>query len=473
MQTECTDKQLTIKGLHDAGRRKVVVDDSGGHVSSDAGGLLLREVDQATGLIRKFSECFEDYRREDLIEHTVPELLAQRIYGICLGYEDLNDHDRLRSDPLIATLVGKADPEGKTRRCKRDMGKALAGKSTLNRVELTPKKADATHRYKKVVYDEAKIQRFFVEAFMDAQQTTPSELVLDIDPTDDRIHGKQEGRFFHGYYGDYCYLPLYIFCGDELLWSELRTADASAAKGARPALAAIVACLRERWPNVRIVVRADSDFSTDDLMNYCESHDVDYVFGLARNARLLRKLHKPFKKARRRFVKTQAAARRYTSFRYRTRKSWSRARRVIGKAEYLRKGENPRFVVTSLSKNAVDPKTVYERWYCPRGDMENRIKEQQLGLFADRTSSHTMRANQLRLWLASMAYVLMQTLRRVGLRGTALEKAQVWTLRERLLKVGAVISFSVRRLWVRLSSHHPLLPLWPRILARIAAAYPS
>lgn len=473
MQTQCNANQLTIKGLFNLGRRKVVVDDSAGQVTSDAGGLLLREVAHGSGLLRRFADCFEDHRRQDWIEHSVLELVAQRVYGICLGYEDLDDHDRLRSDPLLAALVGKTDPEGKNRRRKVDRGKALAGKSTLNRVELTPKDANCAHRYKKVVYDEDKLKAAFVDAFIDAQKSPPKErLILDIDPTDDRIHGHQEGRFFHGYYGCHCYLPLYIFCGDDLLWSELRTSDGDATKGTLPAVKFIVERLRQKWPEVSILLRADSDFSRDELMNWCEENNVDFVFGLSRNARLQRKIHKTLKRARRCYVKTHKAARRYRSFRYRTLKSWSRSRRVVGKAEYLKKGANPRFVVTSLAEKDFDPQTVYENIYCARGDMENRIKEQQLGLFADRTSSHTIRANQLRLWFSSMAYVLMQTLRRVGLCGTQLEKAQMWTLRQRLFKVGALIHISIRRFWVRLSSHHPMVPLWPKILHQIEAAYP-
>jgi hypothetical protein len=471
MQTECSNGQQVIKGLEKLGRREVFVDDSGGQETSDAGGLLLREVASSSGMLRRFAECFEDHRKPELTEHTVLELIGQRVFGVCLGYEDLNDHDRLRSDPLIAALVGKLDPEGKNRRRTADRGKALAGKSTLNRLELTPKNANAASRYKKVVYDEEALKAFFVEEFIRSQRQQPKEVVLDIDPTDDRVHGHQEGRYYHGYYGDYCYLPLYVFCGEELLWSELRTADKGASKGALPAVKLIVERLRRRFPKVRIVLRGDSDFSRDELMSWCEQHDVDFVFGLARNARLVKKLHKRLKTARRQYVKTGQSGRVYKSFGYRTHKTWSRSRRVVGKAEYLRKGPNPRFVVTSFGPQDYDSQSLYETLYCARGDMENRIKEQQLGLFADRTSSHTLRANQLRLWFASMAYVLMQTLRRVGLRGTPLARAQVWTLRERLLKVGAVISVSVRRFCVRLSSHHPLVPIWPKVLQQVAANY--
>jgi hypothetical protein len=448
----------------------VVGEFSGVRVTSDAGALLLREVEASVRVIDRFAACFRDHRNPDLIEHSVRELVGQRVYGLCLGYEDLNDHDALRRDPLLATLVGKLDPTGQSRRRKRDKGCALGGKSTLNRLELTPREATSEARYKKVVYDGDAVDRLLVDLFLDAYAKAPEEIWLDLDATDDPLHGNQEGRFFHGYYRAYCYLPLYIFAGDHLLCARLRPSNIDGAAGSVEELERIVKPIRERWPNVRIVIRGDSGFCREPIMRFCENNGLDYVLGLARNSRLQNAIASQMEHARRKSLRTGRAARCFRSFRYRTHNTWSRTRRVIGKAEYLDKGANPRFIVTSLCGDRYDARTVYERLYCARGDMENRIKEQQLGLFADRTSTATMRANQLRLYLSSIAYVLMSELRRIGLRGTEMARAQVGTIRTALLKLGAVVTVSARRVFVQMSAAFTMSTLFRTILARLRPA---
>ena len=468
MHTECNPQQLEFQGL---GRRRVVADFSGGRVTSDAGGLLLREVAEGARILEGFAECFEDFRDSNLIEHSVLELVSQRVYGIALGYEDIIDHDDLRNDALLATLVGKTDPTGAHRVRKRDRGFPLAGKSTLNRLELAAPGIASRHRYHKIVCQPEAVDRFFVNTFLDANPETPKRIVLDFDATDDPLHGSQEGRFFHGYYGCYCYLPLYVFCDDHLLCARLRPSNIDASKGALEELVRIVGQIRQRWPDVQIIVRGDSGFARDDLMTWCEDNAVDYIFGLARNPRLVNRIVKQLKKAKKKFWKTNQAARYYRDFRYRTLKSWSRTRRVVGKAEQLGKGENPRFVVTSLSKGDFGARELYEDLYCARGDMENRIKEQQLGLFADRTSSTTFCANQLRLWLSSVAYVLLSELRRVGLKGTELARAQCTTIRTKLLKIGAHLSLSVRRVWIRCATGCPYQKLFGQVLENLRAHY--
>jgi hypothetical protein len=446
----------------------VVGEFSGLQVTSDAGGLLLREVEARRHIMSRFAACFIDLRSPLLIEHTVGELVSQRVLGLCLGYEDLSDHDALRRDPMLAVLVGKRDATGESRRDERDRGCALAGKSTLNRLELTLPDASRSTRYKKIVYDGAAMDRFFVDVFLDAHDKPPKQIVLDLDATDDPLHGGQEGRFFHGYYGHYCYLPLYIFCGDDLLVARLRRSNIDASEGTVDELRRLVPQIRARWPKVRIVIRADSGFAREQIMRFCEDNRLDFVLGLARNTRLERAIEKPMARARREHARTGQPARVFRSFHYRTHETWSRSRRVIGKAERLAQGDNPRFIVTSLRD--VDAAWLYEKVYCARGDMENRIKEQQLGMFADRTSAATMRANQLRLYFSSVAYVLMKELRRLGLHGTAMASAQVSTIRVALLKIGALVTVSVRRVLVKFSRSFPNADVFRAALARLRPA---
>jgi hypothetical protein len=449
MKTECNRKSLEF---HPLGRRKIVGRFDGGTISSDAGGLLLRECERATGIVRQFGRCFTDHRDPEQIEHTAEELVAQRVYALALGYEDLIDHDALRHDPLLAALVGKVDPAGERRKRKADWGKALAGKSTLNRLELTKEGATSSERYKKIEVNPAAVESFLVEAFLQAYDDPPTEIVLDLDATDDLIHGNQEGRFFHGYYDGYCYLPLYIFCGQFLLCAKLRSSNIDSSEGAVEEVERIVAQIRRRWPQVRIILRGDSGFCRERLMAWCEGNDVGYILGLARNSRLVGRVQESLEQAQALYEQTHRPARFFTEFPYRTLDSWSRERRVVGKAEHLEKGANPRFVVTSLSG---DPGQLYEEVYCARGEMENRIKEQQLHLFADRTSAATMRANQIRLWLSSVAYLLMHAVRRLALKGTELAKAQCETIRLKLLKIGAQVRITVRKVWVSLAGGCP------------------
>jgi hypothetical protein len=443
MPTQCNAEQLEFSCVE---RRRVVAAFDGGTVSSDAGALLLGRTDAAIGLIDRLAGCFIDEREPGSIEHTVRTLLGQRVFGIALGYEDLNDHEQLRHDPVFGALLGKLT-SGRAR-CA-----ALAGKSTLNRLELHP--LQQASRYHKIRPDTAAIERLFVELFLGSQVSAPAEIVLDLDATDDPLHGHQEGRFFHGYYDGYCYLPLYIFCGEHLLVAKLRRANIDGAAGAREEVERVIAQIRSRWPRTRILLRADSGFAREELMRWCEQHSVDYLFGLARNTRLQRAIGAELQAAAQESRATQRPARRFKELVYRTRKSWSRARRVVGKAEHTGDKANPRFVVTSLSMQDFPARELYEQRYCARGEMENRIKEAQLDLFADRLSTATFRANQLRLWLASSAYVLMHALRRIGLAGTALARACANTIRLKLLKIGAVVTVSVRRVTLALSEACP------------------
>ncbi len=333
---------------------------------------------------------------------SVATLIGQRVFGIALGYEDLNDHDELRHDPLMAVLAGKLE-------AWRSNCAPAAGKSTLNRLELS---REIATRYHKISHDPAAIEALFVDLFLEAHARAPREIILDLDATDDPLHGHQEGRFFHGYYDCYCYLPLYVFCGRHLLAAKLRPSNIDGSAGAVEDIARIVAQIRARWPRTRILLRADSGFAREALMAWCEENRVDFVFGLARNARLVEEIAVELIEAEAEAASTSKPARRYKDFRYATLDSWSRRRRVIGKAEWTQGEANPRFIVTSLSKAGTNGRFLYEKVYCARGDMENRIKECQGDLFADRTSTATMRANQLRLWLASFAYVLICAVRR-------------------------------------------------------------
>jgi hypothetical protein len=389
-----------------------------------------------------------------LIEHSVVDLISQRVFGLCLGYEDLNDHDDLRRDRLLALAVGKADISGEDRLRKRDQGIALAGKSTLNRLEQVPP-VDELSRYQKIGYDPLQADRLITDVFLESHATAPKRIYLDLDNTDATIHGGQEGGFFHGYYGNYCYMPLYIFCGEQLLLCRLQTSHVDGAAHAVVEVRRIVEQIRSKWPEVEIVLRGDSGFCREVIMRWCEENGVFYIFGLSTNARLDRMIRKSMNKSCRRYHAKGKANRRYRGLWYRTRETWSQKRWVVGKAEYLEKGENPRFIVTNLKGQGVGNQKLYEEIYCARGEMENRIKEQQMGLFADRVSAAKMRSNQLRIYFSGIAYILMETLRRLGLSGTDYERAQCTTIREKILKIGAQIKLSVRRIVLSLASGYP------------------
>jgi hypothetical protein len=440
MPTECNADLFDFAPV---GRREVVGSFDGGAITSDAGGLLLRATDRRIGLIDRLAQCFIDHRDQDLIEHSVATLVGQRVVGIALGYEDLNDHDELRHDPIMAVLAGKLA-------AGRANCAPVAGKSTLNRLELS--RATAT-RYHKIAHDPAAIESLFVTIFLESHQTPPAEIILDIDATDDPLHGHQEGRFFHGYYDCYCYLPLYVVCDRHLLAARLRPANIDAAAGTVEEIARIVAQIRTRWPRTRIILRADSGFARDALMGWCEANAVDYIFGLARNARLSGMIAHDLAEAQQESQQTGKPARRFKDFIWSTRKSWSRERRVIAKAEWTQGEANPRFIVTSLTIG--DGRQLYEDIYCARGEMENRIKECQIDLFADRTSTATLAANQLRLWFASLAYVLVEGTRRLALQATDLADATCGTIRRKLFKIGARVTISVRRIKFAMASGCP------------------
>jgi len=434
--TECNQETFAFTAHFS---RRVEAGFTAGQVSTDGGALLLREVDRRINLLGRLAGCFSDGRSRLLVKHQLPEMLSQRIYGMALGYEDLNDHEQLRSDPLLAVLSGK-----------RDLDEPLAGKSTLNRLELVGRSG----RYHKINYSSESLDRLLCDLFLESHASAPEQIVLDLDATDIPLYGHQPERFFHGYYDNYCYLPLYIFAGDQLLCARLRAANQDAAAGAKQEVSRIVTQVRARWPKTRIVLRADSGFCREELMGWCEANKVDYVFGLARNQRLAKIIGPQMQQARVLHQTTGKAARVFSQFSYQTKKSWSRARRVVAKAEYLDKGENPRFVVTSLTPDKWPDQDLYEKLYCARGEMENRIKE-QMCLFADRLSTDEMKGNQLRLYFSALAYTLMEALRRLGLKGTEWAQAQVDTIRLKLFKIGAVVRISVRRILLQLSSTYP------------------
>jgi hypothetical protein len=465
LPTQCNEDFLEF---HPLGKREVRGGFGGGMITTDAGGLLLREVEKRTGIIAQFAACFRDHRQVERIEHRVEELVGQRVYGLALGYEDWNDHEELRRDPLLGLLAEKADPTGASRARKRDQGKALAGKSTLNRMELTAAEVKEGERYKKIGLDFAAVDRLLGEMFLQAHDAPPKQIILDLDSTDAPLHGNQEGRFFHGYYGHYCYLPLYIFCGEHLLCARLRPANIDGAAGSVEEVARLVKQLRQAWPEVRIIVRGDSGFCREELMGWCEANQVDYVLGLAKNERLQAEIVGELAQAAEQYQQTGQAARIFKEFTYQTRASWSRARRVVAKAEHLEKGSNPRFVVTSLPSQEWTAQALYEDLYCARGEMENRIKE-QLMLFADRTSTAYLRSNQIRLYFSSVAYLLMQALRRLGLQGTEWAKAQCTTLRLKLLKIGALIRITVRKVWVSMAGGYPYGERFRQVYAQLQA----
>jgi hypothetical protein len=442
MATECS---RDLFGYEVVEGRQLVAAFDGGEVTSDAGALLLGASDRAIGLVTRFAACFDDGRVQGQVAHTVEAMVAQRVFGIALGYEDLIDHDQLRHDPVVAALAGKLS-------AKRKGCAPLAGKSTLQRFEHAPL---APSRYHKIGHDAAAIEGLLVALFLEAHKTPPQEIILDLDATDDPLHGHQEGRFFHGYYDCYCYLPLYVFCGRHLLAAKLRRSNLDASAGALAEVERIIAQIRARWPRVEILLRADSGFARDELMAWCEAHRVDFIFGLARNERLVGVIGAELAEVEAESLAQGGPARRFADFAWRTLDSWRRDRRVVAKSEHLPKGPNPRFVVTSLPASAIDARCLYEDLYCARGEVENRIKEQQLDLFADRTSAATMRANQLRLWFASFAYVLLEALRRIGLRFTQFATATCGTIRLKLLKIGAQVRVSVRRIKVAMASACP------------------
>lgn len=442
MQTECS---ADLFGFAPVDERSVVAAFDGGKMTSDAGAMLLGATDRRIKLIERFAACFTDHRAADLIEHRVATLVGQRVFGIALGYEDLLDHDELRHDPVMAILAGKLA-------ARRSDCAPLAGKSTLNRLELS--RAEPS-RYHKISYDESKVEGLFVDLFLDAHAAPPQQIILDLDATDDPLHGHQEGRFFHGYYDNYCYLPLYVFCGRHLLAAKLRPSNIDGAAGSIEEVGRIVARIRQRWPKVRILLRADAGFARDNLMSWCENNGVDCLFGLARNARLVGAIEAELAAAAALSQQTGKPARRFKDFRWRTRDSWSAERRVVAKAEWTQGEANPRFLVTSLTCQEHQARHLYEKVYCARGEMENRIKECQLDLFADRTSARTMRANQLRLFFASMAYVLVCALRRIALAHTQFARACCGTIRLKLLKIGALVRTSVRRIKLAMPSAFP------------------
>jgi hypothetical protein len=423
----------------------VVADFDGGALTSDAGGLLLGAADRVIDLVGRLAGCFRDARDPRYVEHSVSTLIGQRVYGIALGYEDLVDHDELRHDPLMAVLAGKLE-------AWREDCAPVAGKSTLNRLELS---RDTPSKYHKIAQNPGAVERLFVDLFLEAHARAPKQIILDLDATDDPLHGQQEGRFFHGYYDEYCYLPLYVFCGRHLLLARQRRANVAGSDGAIEEATRIVAQIRRKWPKVHIILRADSGFSNDPLMSWCEANRVDYVFGLARNSRLEAALVVQLAEAKRLCMTSGKPARVFRDFPYRTIDSWSRARRVVGKAEHTPDGANPRFVVTSLKRSRLaDARALYQDLYCARGEAENRIGE-QFELFADRASSATMPANQLRMWFSAMAYVLVDSLRRIGLRHSQFADAAVATIRLKLLKLGAQVRSSVRRIHFALASGCP------------------
>jgi hypothetical protein len=447
--TECNQFNFGFEGL---GKREIVARFDGGTISSDAGAFLLRQTDRRLNLLPRLAKCFLDGRNQDLVKHAVSEMLAQRIYGLALGYEDINDHEQLRKDPVFAILAGRVELE-----------EPLAGKSTLNRMELG---AGVKSRYKKITFWKDSIDELMVQTFIESYQKAPAEIVLDMDTTDLPLHGRQEGRFFHGYYDSYCYLPLYVFCGEQVLCARLREANHDAAFGSLTEIKRIVTQVRSAWPEVKIILRGDSGFCRNELMSWCEANEVDFVFGLARNQRLRKIIGGQMHEATKQWNQTGQPARVFSEFGYQTKKTkksgWDRERRVVAKAEHIDGKENPRFVVTSLRKEEWAARALYEQLYCARGEMENRIKE-QFSLFADRVSAESMRANQMRLYLSAMAYILVSGLRHLGLQATELAEAQVSTIRTKLLKIGAQIRVSVRKVWVSMASSYPWQGLYQQV----------
>ncbi len=472
--TDCNDAPLLFQDL---GARKVVADFSGGTLSTDGGALLLRQVDQRLGLSQSLAECFDDQRDARFVDHRLPQLLAQRLIGQALGYEDLNDHERLRLDPLLAVACNKRDPLGGDRMFRDNCGAALAGPATLNRLELSNNRRTRCH---KLPHDPRKMEACLLRLGVRCLPRHAREIVVDLDAMGHLLHGLQEGRHFSAYYDDYCYLPLYAFVGDVPLWAQLRTSDVDGASGVVPALEKIVAALRRRCKRARIIVRGDSGFCREEIMAWCEAQPrVYYCLGLAKNSVLIELLAPALADARaRRCLSGAESARAFAEFDYQTQKTWSRPRRVIGKAEVMAAGDNPRFIVTNLpgrgfkdepDRGRFTPQRLYEELYCARGQMENVLKQQTLDLAADRMSTHYLASNQLRLWLAAFAYLLLERVRTWGLAGTELANATVGSVRLKLLKVAAQVSLSVRRVQVRLSSAYPWQALFRLCHQRLMA----
>jgi len=463
--TQCTGPELHAKTQ---GRREMVARFDGGDITSDAGVMLLGAVEEQRGILKRFADCFEDHRALARIEHSCVDLISQRVLAIALGYEDVNDHERLKLDPLLASVVGKLDPKGRSRKRTRDAGTGLAAPSSLNRLELSHPGLAASDRYRRIALNQDLADDLLVDLYLEAFEQEPAEIILDFDATDDRVHGGQIGRHYHSHYGHYCFLPLYIFAGEHLLCARLRTADRDAATGSVDELERIVTRLRLSWPNTRIIVRADGGFCREDLMAWCEQQPgVEYVLGLPRNSRLVDRVKSELDEVDTKCKATGKAHRVFKELRYKTRNSWSKRRRVVAKAEAIPGKTNPRFVVTSISPKDWAAKELYEKLYCARGEMENRIKEQQLDLFADRTSCTVFRGNQVRLYLSSMAYVLMSELRRLGLAGTEMARAQCGTIRTKLLKIGARVRVTVRKIWVSMSESYPYQDLLVEIWAKL------
>ena len=482
--THCIPNQLnfgSIKG------RKVIADFSGGRITSDAGIVLMAELDKKLKITARFAQCFQDYRAASYVDYSVHELLAQRVYGIGLGYEDVNDHDHLRHDPALALALSKLN--------FIDSNQAVwAGKSTLNRLEYCPETVidQASSRYHRIEHNPQAIEQLFVEIFLESHRKPPRQIILDMDVTDDQVHGNQEGAFFNTYYNGVCYAPLYIFCGHHLLVAKLRSSNVDPAEGALEELQRVIGLIREQWKSTRILVRGDSAYAREDIMKWCEDQpDVDYVLAMGTNSQLQRRAHDVITKAKndygqrlepvsslmeQMFALSEEVSEAselvppavwYRSLCYKTQDSWTRARRVVTKVTYGSKGLKIRHVVTSLPADKIPPSKLYTEKYCPRGEMENRIKEQQLELFSDRTSTQTFASNQLRLWLSSMAYVLMQAFRQHCLSSTSLAKATVGTIRLSLLKLGARITVRARRILIARASSCPYQDILANAYQRI------
>lgn len=474
--TDCTEQPLLFQDL---GRRKVVADFSGGSVSSDGGVLLLRQVDQLLGVSQGLAQCFRDRRDARWVEHALDELLRQRLFGEALGYEDLNDHTGLRRDPLLAVACEKRDPLGQDRERPGATGVVLAGAATLNRLELSNNKQS---RYHKLEHDPARVEALVLKLGVRCVPKAAEEIVLDLDAMGHVLYGQQEGAHFNRYYDEYCYLPLYIFVGEVPLWAQLRTSDQDPIAGVVPALAKVVRALRQHCPRARLLVRGDANFCREEVMSWCEDQGVYYVFGFARNSALIERLGPALAEAwAAHCLCGGATVRRFAEFSYQTHHSWSRARRVIGKAEVNAQGQDVRFGVTNLpvegfaqeaDRTRFTPQRLYEECYCARGEMENVLKQQVLDLKADRLSTHYLASNQLRLWLATLAYLLLDRVRTIGCRGTELARATAGSIRLKLLKVGAVVRVSVRRIYIQLSSAYAFQDLFRICQSRLSQARP-